>query len=226
VATVVLLRHGRTTANAEGTLAGRGPVELDAHGRAQATALHARLTCGPPLAAVVTSPLIRCRQTLDLALPGTSLATEDDLIECGYGRWTGQRLSALATQPLWRAVQDHPAAAGFPDGESLAAMSARAVAAVRRWDQTVTANFGPDAVWLACSHGDIIKAVVADALGLHLDLFQRIVVDPASLTVIRYTPLRAFLMTLNDTGAGLRALRCRPGGSDAAVGGGRGCDDS
>ena len=81
----------------------------------------------------------------------------------------------------------------------MAAMSARAVAAVRTWDERVTAEHGADALWLACSHGDVIKAIVADALGLHLDQFQRIIIDPASITVIRYTPGRPFLVRLNDT---------------------------
>jgi len=230
VATVLLLRHGRTTANADGGLAGRRPVELDDTGRAQCAAVGARLR-GLPLAAVVTSPLVRCRQTLELALPGASPAVEDRLTECGYGAWEGQPLKKLAKDPLWKVVQQHPSAVTFPDGEAMAQMSARAVAAVRDWDARVTAEHGPHALWLACSHGDVIKAVVADALGVHLDLFQRVVADPASLTVIRYTPGRPFLVRLNDTGGDLSALvpprrsrrrRPRPDDSDAAVGGGAG----
>ncbi|MEV1288953.1 MSMEG_4193 family putative phosphomutase [Micromonospora sp. NPDC049679] len=230
MATLLLLRHGRTAANADGGLAGRRPVELDDTGRAQASAVGERLRA-MPLAAVVTSPLIRCRQTLELALPQVAPTVEDGLIECGYGAWEGQPLKTLAKDPLWPVVQQHPSAAVFPDGESMAAMSARAVAAVRRWDARVEAEHGPEAIWLACSHGDVIKAIVADALGVHLDLFQRIVADPASLTVIRYTPTRPFLLRLNDIGgdlAGLitpkprRSRRPRPADSDAAVGGGGG----
>jgi probable phosphomutase (TIGR03848 family) len=231
VATLLLLRHGRTTANADGGLAGHRPVELDETGRAQATAVGERLR-GVPLAAVVTSPLIRCRQTLELARPDAAATVEDGLVECGYGAWEGQPLKKLAKDPLWPVVQLHPSAAVFPGGEAMAAMAARAVAAVRRWDAAVTAEHGPEAVWLACSHGDVIKAIVADALGMHLDLFQRIVADPASVTAIRYTPTRPFLLRLNDTGGDLAALvppakkrrirRARPGASDAAVGGGAG----
>jgi broad specificity phosphatase PhoE len=110
----------------------------------------------------------------------------------------------------------------------MADMSARAVAAVREWDARVTTAHGPDAVWLACSHGDVIKAIVADALGLHLDQFQRIAVDPGSISVIRYTPLRPFLVRLNDTGGDLASFvptkkrrRRSAASSDAAVGGGR-----
>jgi broad specificity phosphatase PhoE len=116
----------------------------------------------------------------------------------------------------------------------MAAMAARATAAIREWDARVAAEHGPDAVWLACSHGDVIKAIVADALGVHLDLFQRIAVDPGSLTAIRYTPLRPFLLRLNDTGGDLSGLRpskrrrrrSAPAStdSDAPVGGGGGRD--
>jgi probable phosphomutase (TIGR03848 family) len=227
VATVLLLRHGRTTANASGGLAGRQPVELDDTGRAQAGRAGARLR-ELPLAAVVSSPLIRCRQTLAIALPDAEPALEDGLIECGYGDWEGKPLKELAKDPLWPVVQHHPSAVVFPNGEAMAAMSARAVAAVRRWDEKVTAEHGPEAIWVACSHGDVIKAIVADALGLHLDQFQRIVADPASITVIRYTPGRPFVVRVNETGE-LASLvppksdgREKAADSDAAVGGGAG----
>ncbi|HEY0699247.1 MAG TPA: histidine phosphatase family protein, partial [Micromonospora sp.] len=130
MATLLLLRHGRTTANADGGLAGRQPTELDDTGRAQAGAVGARLA-GLPLAVVVTSPLVRCRQTLELALPGTVPTVEDGLVECGYGAWEGQPLKKLAKDPLWPVVQQHPSAVVFPDGEAMAAMAGRAVAAVR-----------------------------------------------------------------------------------------------
>ena len=226
MATVLLLRHGRTTANATGGLAGRLPVELDDTGRGQAQRVGDRLR-KLPLAAVVTSPLIRCRQTLELALPEIVPEVDEGLIECGYGDWEGRPLSELAADPLWPVVQQHPSAAVFPNGEAMAAMSARAVATIRRWDARVTATHGPEALWLACSHGDVIKAIVADAMGLHLDEFQRLVADPASVSVIRYTPTRPFLVRLNDT-ADLSALvppKPAEGAlpeSDAAVGGGSG----
>jgi probable phosphomutase (TIGR03848 family) len=226
VATLLLLRHGRTAANASGGLAGRQPVELDDTGRRQAVGAGERLRA-LPLAAVVTSPLIRCRQTLQLALPDVTPKEDDGLVECGYGDWEGEPLKKLAKEPLWRVVQQHPSAAVFPNGEAMAAMSARAVAAIRRWDAIVAEQHGSDALWLACSHGDVIKAIVADALGLHLDEFQRIVVDPASISVIRYTPTRPFLVRLNDTAdlsplvPAKRRKRRRPS-SDAVVGGGAG----
>lgn len=230
MATVILLRHGRTTSNAGGVLAGHQPVELDESGRAQAAAAGTRLAAGGfPLAAVVTSPLLRCLQTTELAVPGAQARHEERLTECRYGEWEGQPLKTLAKQPLWRVVQAHPSAAVFPGGESLAGMAARAVAAVREWDARVEAEHGPHAVWLACTHGDIVKAIVADALGMHLDLFQRISSDPGSMTLIRYTPLRPFLLRLNDTAGDLsmlrpprrRRARSVPS-SDAVVGGGAG----
>ncbi|HEY8532891.1 MAG TPA: MSMEG_4193 family putative phosphomutase [Micromonospora sp.] len=230
MATLLLLRHGRTTANTAGVLAGRGEVELDDTGHAQAVAVGQRLR-PLPLAVVLTSPLRRCRQTLELALPETDPIVDDGLIECGYGAWEGQPLKKLTKDPLWPVVQQHPSAAVFPNGEAMAAMAARAVATVRGWDARVEAEHGPDALWLACTHGDLIKAIVADALGLHLDLFQRIVVDPASVTVIRYTATRPFVLRLNDTGGDLtnlvtkkrrRSRRSRRADSDAVVGGGAG----
>ncbi|UQU68095.1 MSMEG_4193 family putative phosphomutase [Couchioplanes caeruleus] len=230
MATVLLLRHGRTTSNATGELAGRRPVELDDTGRDQARRAGERLRA-LPLAAVVSSPLVRCRQTVELALPDVVPAVDDGLTECGYGDWEGRPLKELAKDPLWPVVQQHPSAVVFPHGEAMAAMSARAVATVRRWDAKVTAEHGADALWVACSHGDVIKAIVADAMGLHLDEFQRIVADPASISVIRYTPTRPFLVRLNDTAdlTGLIPVKKEDGQaadpatqSDAAVGGGAG----
>jgi probable phosphomutase (TIGR03848 family) len=223
VATVLLLRHGRTAANAHGGLAGRSPVGLDETGQAQAAAVGQRLR-QVPLAAVVTSPLPRCRQTVALVRPGLPATVDERLTECGYGDWQGRPLAELAKEPLWSVVQAHPAAVRFPGegGESMAAMAARGVAAVRDWDARVAAEHGPHAVWLACSHGDVIKAIVADALGLHLDLFQRLVVDPGSVTAIRYTPTRPFLLRLGDTGELSLPPPPASDGSDAAVGGGAG----
>jgi probable phosphomutase (TIGR03848 family) len=228
VTTVILLRHGRTTANAGGVLAGWTPgVQLDDAGRAQVEAVAARLV-PVPLAAVVSSPLERCRQTAAAVAAGRPLEVQSDdrLGEARYGDWTGRTIKELAKEPLWKVVQQHPSAAVFPgpEGEGLAQTQARAVAAVRDWN----ARLGPDAVWLACSHGDVIKAILADALGLHLDSFQRIVVDPASVSVVTYTDTRPFVVRVNDTGGDVSALvppkrrRRRNPSSDAVVGGGAG----
>jgi probable phosphomutase (TIGR03848 family) len=229
VTTVILLRHGRTTANAGGVLAGWTPgVQLDESGTAQVQAVGERLA-KVPLAAVVSSPLERCRQTADAVAAGRQLEvqTDDRLGEARYGDWTGRTIKELVKEPLWKVVQQHPSAAVFPgpEGEGLAQTQARAVAAVREWN----AKLGPDAVWLACSHGDVIKAILADALGLHLDQFQRIVVDPASISVVTYTETRPFVVRVNDTGGDVSALIPPPkrrgrrkASSDAVVGGGAG----
>jgi probable phosphomutase (TIGR03848 family) len=229
VTTVLLLRHGRTTANTGGVLAGWTPgIGLDETGQAQVQAVAARLA-PVPLAAIVSSPLERCVRTAEAVAAGRELAvqTDDRLGEARYGDWTGRPLKELVKDPLWKVVQQHPSAAVFPgpEGEGLAQTQARAVAAVREWN----AKLGPDAVWLACSHGDVVKAVLADALGLHLDAFQRIVVDPASISVITYTETRPFVVRMNDTGGDVAALippakkrRRRAKASDAVVGGGAG----
>jgi probable phosphomutase (TIGR03848 family) len=229
--TAILVRHGRSTANAEGVLAGWSPgVALDDAGRAQATALAARLSV-LPLAAVVSSPLQRCQETVRPLLDtraGLPLHTDDRIGECHYGDWTGRKLAELADEPLWTTVQRHPSAAVFPgeNGESLRAMQARAVDAVRDWDARIEAEHGADALYVLCSHGDIIKSLAADALGMHLDLFQRISTDPCSVTVIRYTPHRPFLLRLGDTGdlGALAPQAAPPAGAaeDAVVGGSTG----
>lgn len=233
MATVILARHGRTTANASGILAGRGKgVHLDEHGLEQAKAMGDRLV-GLPLSAIVTSPLERCKETareIARAQPNPiKVTSERGLLECDYGSWSGQELKTLAKEQLWRTVQAHPANVRFPDGESMAQMMARGVAAVRDWDARIEAEHGADAVWLAVSHGDVIKAVLADALGMHLDLFQRIVVDPGSFSVVRYTPLRPFVVAVNSHSGDMSALRPpqrrkrrKKLASDAVVGGGAG----
>ncbi|MEU2657355.1 histidine phosphatase family protein [Streptomyces sp. NPDC007325] len=227
MATLILVRHGRSTANTSGLLAGRTPgVALDERGAAQAAALPGRLT-GIPLAAAVSSPLQRCRETLQPLLdarPDLPLHVEDRINECDYGDWSGRKLAELNDEPLMEVVQGHASAAAFPGGESLRAMQARAVEAVRDWNARIESEHGEDAVYAMCSHGDIIKSLVADALGLHLDLFQRVHVDPCSLTVIRYTRLRPFLVRLGDTGdlAALAPREAPDTSGTAEVGGGAG----
>lgn len=201
--TLILVRHGRSTANTSGLLAGRTPgVALDEHGQTQAAALPGRLSA-LPLSALVSSPLQRCQETLEpltRACPDLPLHTDERISECDYGDWSGRKLAELGDEPLMTTVQQHPSAAAFPGGESMRAMQSRAVEAVREWNTRIEAEHGAGALYAMCSHGDIIKSVVADALGMHLDLFQRIAVGPCSLTVIRYTPLRPFLLRLGETG--------------------------
>jgi len=235
MATLILVRHGRTTANASGTLAGRTPgVRLDDLGRQQAAKAGERLAA-VRLAEVVSSPLERCKQTAKAILAARgdgqsplTMATDKAITECDYGEWQGRALKELAKEPLWKTVQTQPSAAAFPGGESMLAMQARAVAAVRRHDVAVSGAHGDDAVWVAVSHGDIIKSILADALGMHLDLFQRLHVDPASISVIRYTDSRPFVLATNTHDGDLAWLNPpakrprRKTSADAAVGGGAG----
>jgi probable phosphomutase (TIGR03848 family) len=253
VTLVLIVRHGLTASTGKALTGWTPGIWLDDRGRAQAAALAARLAA-VPLDAIITSPLERCRQTAqaiactrdgstdssadsstdsstDSSANSSALTPLQDarLGECRYGDWTGKPLKRLAADPLWRVVQAHPSAVRFPgeDGESMLDMQHRAVGAVRDWNE----RLGPDAVYLICSHGDVIKAILADSLGLHLDMCQRIQVDPCSLSVVRYTPLRPFLLRMNDTGGDAAGL-CKPArkpsqaaaGSegDAQVGGGAG----
>ncbi len=232
MATVLLVRHGRSAANSGGVLAGRSPgVLLDEVGHQQAAEMAGRLTA-LPVSAVVSSPLERCKQTAQAITEALSkpvkLHVDDRFIECGYGEWTGEELKKLAKHPLWKVVQGHPSAATFPAGESIRDMQSRALTATREWDEKISAEHGAEALWVAVSHGDVIKSILADALGTHLDNFQRIVVDPASVSVITYTPLRPFVVRYNEHGdlQGIspptRRRRRKAASSDAAVGGGAG----
>ncbi|KAA1429335.1 histidine phosphatase family protein [Nocardioides antri] len=232
MATVLLVRHGRTTANASGVLAGRlAGVRLDETGERQARTTAERIAA-VPVAALVTSPQERCRQTAKVVAAAQAdrmkATSERGLAECDYGEWQGRTIRELAKEKLWTTVQRHPSAAVFPGGESMVDMRHRAVEAVRRHDAAVEAEHGPSAVWVAVSHGDIIKAILADALGMHLDLFQRINVDPASVSIVQYTLDRPYVLASN-THAGDLSWLARPAGkrtrrSRATVGGGAGPD--
>lgn len=228
MATVILVRHGRTTANVSGVLAGRAPgVELDDVGHEQAQRTAERLAV-VPLAAVVASPLERCGQTarhiLDAQADSPASMVDGAITECDYGDWQGQPLSLLSLEPLWSTVQSQPSAATFPSGESLAQMQSRAVGAIRRWDAAFEQQHGAGAVWAAVSHGDVIKAVLADALGMHLDLFQRITVAPASVSIVRFGASRPTVISMNTDAGELSWLRHSVAADDAPVGGGVGND--
>jgi probable phosphomutase (TIGR03848 family) len=215
--TVILLRHGRSTSNTAGVLAGRSEgVDLDDKGREQAVGLIDRIG-ELPIRALICSPMLRCRRTLEPLAEALCLEPliEDRLAEVDYGEWTGRKLGDLASEPLWRVVQAHASAAVFPGGEGLAQVQARAVSAVREHDRRLALEYGGpdggDVLWVACTHGDVIKSVIADAYGMHLDGFQRVNADPASVSVIRYTQLRPFVVHVNHTGARLSAaLRAAP----------------
>jgi probable phosphomutase (TIGR03848 family) len=221
--TVILLRHGRSTSNTAHTLAGRSVgVDLDDKGREQAESVIARIG-ELPVKAIVRSPLLRCERTVAplAGALGLEPVVDERLSEVDYGAWTGRKIGDLVKEPLWAVVQQQPSAAVFPDGEGLAQVQARAVAAVREHDRTLAEQHEGDVLWVACTHGDVIKSIIADALGTHLDSFQRITADPASMSVIRYTSMRPFVLHVNHTGPALTAaLSAKPEPSgDAVVGG-------
>jgi probable phosphomutase (TIGR03848 family) len=215
--TVILLRHGRSTSNTAMTLAGRSDgVDLDDKGREQAQALVDRIGA-LPVRAIVRSPLLRCERTVEPLAEALGLdpVVDERISEVDYGSWTGRKIGDLVKEPLWAVVQQQPSAAVFPGGEGLAHVQARAVAAVREHDRRLAELHEGDVLWIACTHGDVIKAVVADALGTHLDSFQRITADPASMSVIRYTALRPFVIHVNHTGNQLTAaLLAKPPKTD------------
>ena len=232
---VLIVRHGLTSSTGKALTGWLPGISLDDRGQAQAAAVGDRLA-RLPLTAIVSSPLERCVQTAtaiaarqggsDHAGP-PAVDIDDRLGECRYGDWTGKPLRKLARDPLWRVVQAHPSAVTFPGpgGESMLGMQQRAVAGVRDWNT----RLGRDATYLICSHGDVIKAILADALGVHLDMSQRIQVDPCSLSIVRYTTLRPFVLRMNDTGpdaAALAGLARTPAQAhaeaDAQIGGGAG----
>jgi probable phosphomutase (TIGR03848 family) len=230
VAIVLLLRHGHSTANAQGVLAGWSEgVGLTDTGREQAARVAERLA---PLtiARAFSSPLQRCLETASVALAGHDVGQDDRLGECHYGGWTGLKLADAAKEDLWRVVQDDPASAAFPPderyrSESLVQMAERVVGGVRALDAEVEAEHGAHAVWVAVSHGDPIKSVVAEAVGAGLAGLQRVRVDPGSLTAVHLTPTRMVLLASNTVEGDLAPLVSAPQhapSGDSEVGGGAG----
>ena len=201
---VLLVRHG-TTATTGTVLPGRAPgLHLAASGVAQAEAVARRIAALDRVDAVYASPLERTKETAAPISRGRGLRTRTakGLIECDFGRWTGRKLSDLRALPEWRAVQSTPSQFRFPDGESFAEMQ------LRIWNELerlVEAHRGGTVV--AVSHADPIKAAVAMATGVHLDLFQRIVVSPCSVTALLFTDGGPVVLTVNSTGDDLGALR-------------------
>jgi probable phosphomutase (TIGR03848 family) len=194
---LVLARHA-VTAETGPKLTGRKPgVDLSEEGQRQATALGERLA-DLPVAAVYASPIERTTQTAAAVADRHALSVRalEGVLEADYGDWTGQQLAELAKTDLWKVVQRSPSRAAFPGGESLAAMQARIVAAL---DAVVVAH--PGELVVVVSHADPIKAAIAHYTGVHLDLFQRIMVAPASVTAFAFSGSGVALLKCNDTGS-------------------------
>jgi probable phosphoglycerate mutase len=195
--TLLLARHA-VTEETGSMLSGRKPgIHLSDKGREQAAALGERLRV-LPLAAVYASPIERTMQTAEAVAEHHGLAVRElpGVIEADYGGWTGGKLGDLAKEDLWRTVQRAPSRARFPDGESLAEMQVRMVAAL----ETVVTQH-PGEIVLVVSHADPIKSAIAHYTGAHLDHFQRIVVSPASVTVFQLSAHGAAMVKCNDTGS-------------------------
>ena len=203
-ATVVLLvRHGLTPTTGI-KLPGQAPgLHLTDEGRRQAEAAAVRIKALPKVAAVYSSHLERARETgAPIArMRGLALRIDRDLADLDIGSWTGLSLKQASRRPEWEAVQRNPSGFRFPDGESFPEMQARITSALGR----LVARF-PGQIVVAVSHADPIKAVVAHAMGTHLDLFQRVVVSPCSVTAILYTSDGPVVLCVNSTGRDLTTL--------------------
>jgi len=194
---VLLVRHGQTPTT--GTLLpGRAPgLHLSETGRAQAAAVGERLAKLPKVDAVYASPLERTRETAGAIANALGLKVKLDkgLLEADIGDWTGQELKTVRKTPEWKIVHSYPSGFRFPGGESFVEMQARTVSAIERLRLA-----HPGETIVAVSHADTIKAAVAHALGTHLDLFQRIVISPCSVTSIAYGDGGPTVLSVNSVG--------------------------
>ncbi len=193
---LVLARHA-VTAETGSVLSGRAPgIDLSEAGRAQADALGARMA-DLAVSAVYASPIERTTQTAEAVARHHSLAVRPlpGVIEADYGEWTGQKLTDLAGTDLWKVVQRTPSRMTFPGGEAMAAMQSRMVDAL----EAVVADH-PGELVVVVSHADPIKAAIAHYTGVHLDLFQRIAVSPASVTAFAFGHHGVTMLKCNDTG--------------------------
>jgi probable phosphoglycerate mutase len=200
---LLLVRHG-VTATTGKILPGRAAgLHLSDEGRLQAEAAAKRIKPLPRLAAIYSSPLERARETARPIARARKMPIRIDrgLLECDFGDWTGERLDRLSKRPEWDVVQRHPSAFRFPGGESFIELQARITGALAR----LVAQH-PGRVVVAVSHADPIKAAVAHALGMPLDLFQRIVIGTASITAIAYGRTNATALTVNSVDGDLAAV--------------------
>ena len=217
---IVLIRHAHSTANAAGVLSGQLPnVHLSKSGQEQAERLAERLG-KLTISRVQISPMDRCAETLAPWLSkygqGVTVVSDRNLIEVDYGKWSGKKLATLSRAKLWRKVQGQPSAVTFPEGEGLAAMQVRAMRSVHDF---FTSDYE---LTIMVSHGDVIKAIVASSMGMHLDDFQRIVIDPASITILESNGGHIRLTRLNDSDSSISELLRSKNKRGHLLGGGKG----
>ena len=222
---LVLIRHAHSEANAAGILSGRLPnVHLSEKGLAQSEQLAVRLG-NFPVSNLRISPMERCFETISpwinsIVMPNNRRfepIIDEELTEVDYGLWSGKKLSILSKNKLWKTVQESPSRMYFPKGEGIAQMQSRAMTSVH---QAVSSKAKGTAVIV--SHGDVIKSIVASALGMHLDEFQRIVIDPASISILDYSTTKPRVLLLNDSRAVVTDLLVAPKRAKNLLGGGSG----
>lgn len=219
---LVLIRHAHSEANAKGVLSGRLPgIHLSDKGKEQSALLAQRLGLFP-IKQLRISPMVRCLETIEPWLSENkgkikAPIVDENLSEVNYGKWSGKKLAVLSTNKLWKVVQESPSAMYFPEGEGLAHMQQRAMASVHESLDTK----GKGAVVLV-SHGDVIKAIIASALGMHLDDFQRIVIDPASISILEFHNKKARILLLNDVRSTVTDSLRAPKRNQNLLGGGAG----
>jgi probable phosphomutase (TIGR03848 family) len=201
---LLLIRHAHTDAAGKRLTGWSRGVHLNARGREEAEALAERLE-GIPVDAIYSSPLERCRETIAPLARRRRLpvAARRGLLEVDYGDWTGRTISQLRRTKLWRSVQHVPSMVRFPNGESFLEVQSRAVAELGR-----IAAEHPRGTVAVVTHADVLRLLIAHHAGMHTDHLQRLVVDPASITVVAVSEGTTRLLKVNDTG-GLDALRRR-----------------
>ena len=223
VAKIVLLRHAHSSANSAGILSGRLPgVSLSRDGRAQAETLISRLGKSA-FHSIRVSPMQRCEETIRPWIQSqnskilSSYHLDDGIIEVDYGTWSGRKLSALSRDPLWKIIQSTPSKVRFPGGERITSMQKRALLSI---DEAYKEK--KDGAFLFVSHGDVIKAAIAGMIGLKLDEFQSLVIDPCSITILDYDGKKARLVTFNDTSSDISSSIVQKKRAKVLLGGGSG----
>ena len=212
MASVILVRHSRSTANTAGVLVGQAPgISLDETGFTQARGLTTRIG-DIAISRVISSPLQRCIETISPwheKYGKSEIEIDNNFIESDYGTWTGKKLSELAKEPLWKEVQKTPSKVTFPEGESFQAMFKRVSTGL---DSIIDKLAENDNV-IVVSHGDIIKLAIAKILGLPIDNFQKLVIDPASISIVKVEnsedkehSRRTALISMNESGTPLSKL--------------------
>jgi probable phosphomutase (TIGR03848 family) len=224
MARIVLLRHAHSIANEKNLLAGRTPgIALSKTGREQALQLVNRIGT-TKFDEIAVSPMQRCRETIDPWLSSTDaksrLVVDESISEVDYGSWSGKTLASLRRKSQWKVVQDFPSQMIFPDGESLLEMQGRALSGFYRLNSVK--GKGPR---LLVSHGDVIKSIVAHCLGMHLDQFQRLVIEPASITIIDTDQGMSRLVRFNDAKGFLNSGSATATTNQSAIGGSTGNTD-